>query len=399
MSKSSLESREKAPSDLLERAKEFNVIIAGSINIDYLNYDPSIVFSPTTRRGVIIGLHEGRSVEDVARLINAPLDDVLSHLEILEEAGYVIMRGDRIVPSFFIALREDVVRVKELAKHLGVEIAKRYESNWDLVVEIYSKLSISPRFGFDRVAFVLVGAYSLDVYMLEKFYEEGRLMPRPPRRRAGVFYMWGVEGGAEALGRCGMHSGEAGEYGFATFGCELERRRKAPPDHWSELLLWLMGEKDLTSALDKLIKLPTLERRRVLGEIDELTVRVLREYEKLYRDEGCRPDPSVEKYLKRWMYIDESNKPQAPIYTREDLDTIKDFADKMSIHVLNVVYENLSKVESAFRECRASVYASFSEFFCWLYHLMFSETIEYLVARQKLKPPVHGYEYWVWKKT
>jgi hypothetical protein len=110
-------------------------------------------------------------------------------LEFLREAENVAERGDRLVPTFFIALREEVARVKELAKRLSLELAKRYESSWDLVVETYHKLSVSSRFSFDRVAFVLVGAYSLDVYMLEKFAEEGRLMPKAPRRKAGSFYM------------------------------------------------------------------------------------------------------------------------------------------------------------------------------------------------------------------
>jgi len=41
----------------------------------------------------------------------------------------------------------------------------------------------------------------------------------------------------EALGRYGMHSSQVGEYGFATFGGEKERRRTSPPDHWSKILI------------------------------------------------------------------------------------------------------------------------------------------------------------------
>jgi DNA-binding transcriptional ArsR family regulator len=261
--------------ELAQRAIRFNIIIVGSSVLS--EYSPYIALSSQIRRSIVIGLHEGCSVEDIARSIGASRDEVLSHLEFLREAGYVAERSSHLVPTFFIALREEVTRVKELVKRLGVELAKRYESSWDLVVETYHKLSVSSRFSFDRVAFVLVGAYSLDVYMLEKFAEEGRLMPRAPRRRAGSFYMWGIEGGANALGKCGMHSDRAGEYGFATFGCEEERKRKAPPDHLSEVLLGLMNERDLTNAFTRLIRSPSSEKERIFKEIEEATSRILRE--------------------------------------------------------------------------------------------------------------------------
>lgn len=179
-------------------------------------------------------------------------------------------------------------------------------------MENYHKLSVSSRFSFDRVAFVLVGAYSLDVYMLEKFAEEGKLMPRAPRRESGSFYMWGIEGAANALGKCGMHSGRAGEYGFATFGCEEERKRKAPPDHLSKVLLELMNERDLTNALIKLIKLPSSERERIFKEIEEVTSRILREYERRYYDSKYKLSSEAEEYLKKWMYVDEDLTPLAP---------------------------------------------------------------------------------------
>jgi hypothetical protein len=86
----------------------------------------------------------------------------------------------------------------------------------------------------------------------------------------------------------------------------------------------------------------------------------------------------VEEYLKKWMYVGEDLTPLAPIYTKKDLDTIKDFTDKMSIHVFDVVNENLDRIKSAFKECKASGYADFAEFFCWFYHLLFSETLDYL---------------------
>ena len=96
-----------------------------------------------------------------------------------------------------------------------------------------------------------------------------------------------------------MHSGRAGKYGFATFGCEEERKRKAPPDHLSKVLLELMNERYLTNVLIKLIKLPSSERERIFKEIEEVTSRILRECERRYYDSKYKLSSEAEEYLKK----------------------------------------------------------------------------------------------------
>ncbi|MDM7275531.1 MAG: hypothetical protein P3X22_005360 [Thermoprotei archaeon] len=201
--------------DLNERAARFNVIIAGSY---CLRYNPYATFQERVRRGIVIGLHKGYSLRSIAKLLNVPEHDVESHIRYMREAEFIVEKEGRIIPAFFIALREDVRRAKKAARRLGVEIGEVYKARWDVVMETYRKLSASSRFDFDRVGFVLIGAYSLDVGMLKKFEEEGKIMPRAPARKCGQYYMWGVEGGLESLGRYGMHYDELGEYGFASFG-------------------------------------------------------------------------------------------------------------------------------------------------------------------------------------
>ena len=384
----------RAIQDLGHRAIKFDVIICGSA--DAGEFNPYIVFQTQIRKGILIGLHEGYSVESIAKLLRISKEEVLSHLEFLRDAEFIVEKNGCIVPAFFVALREDVLRTKKIAKRLGEELAKCYVSRWDTVVETYHKLSVSSKFGFDRVSFVLIGAYSLD--MIDKFAEEGKIMPKAPVRKAGSFYMWGVENSMGALGRHGMHSGQIGGYGFATFGGEKERRRTSPPDHWSKILMGEMGEKTVIDAYTKFTKLQSPEREAFKKKVDEITLKVLREYEKKYYDSKYKISPESEKFLKEWLYVDENFTPLAPIYTQKDVHIIEDFVDKMSIHIFDVIYRNLDKIKNAFKECKASKYARFEEFFCWLYHLTFTETMDYLIREQKLSPPTRGYEYWIWKK-
>lgn len=376
------------------KAAKVDVIICG--NADACEYNPHSAFQDQIRKGILISLHENYSTSDIATLLEVSEREVLNHLEFLKDAEFVKEKEGRIVPSFFVALKDDVLIVKKASKRLGEEIARCYEARWDYVIETYHKLSVSSKFDFDKVGFVLIGAYSLD--MIDKFAEEGKIMPKAPKRKAGHFYMWAVENGMDALGRYGMHSDQLGEYEFATFGGEKERKRTSPPDHRAKLLMEEMNENDAQNAYNRFIKLHSSEREALKKKVDEATLKALREYERKYQDNSYKISCQSEKYLKQWLYLNENLMPSAPIYTQIDMDIIRTFVSEMSACIFEIIYNNLDEIQSTFKKCKASRYANFSEFFCWLYHLTFTETMDYLIKKQKLKSPPCGYEYWIWKK-
>jgi len=53
-----------------------------------------------------------------------------------------------------------------------MEFSKCYEFYWDFIIEAYCKLLVSSGFSFDRVSFILVDTYLLD--MIDKFAGESR---------------------------------------------------------------------------------------------------------------------------------------------------------------------------------------------------------------------------------
>ncbi|MDM7275530.1 MAG: hypothetical protein P3X22_005355 [Thermoprotei archaeon] len=159
-----------------------------------------------------------------------------------------------------------------------------------------------------------------------------------------------------------------------------------------------MGENDPSKVFEKLVKLPSRERDTVIKKLSDRVSKILREYEKKYYDSIYEISGESMKYLKEWLYLDENLNPQAPIYTREDMNIINGFIDYMSTHIFNIIYKNLDGIKNIFKKFKASEYASFAEFFCWFYHLAFTEIMDYLIREQRLRQPAHGYEYWIWKK-
>jgi hypothetical protein len=372
---------------------KFSVIICGESSGG--KYNPYVTFHSDVRKGIIIGLHKGQSFTDLAKSLEVSEDEILNHLEFLRNGGFVREQNGKTLPNFFVALREDVLRTRKAAIKLGGKIGKVYERGWEDVVKTYNTLLVSPRFGIERVGFVLIGAYSLD--MIDKFEEEGRIMPAAPKKKTGRYYMWGVENGMEALGRYGMHNGKLKEYGFATFGGERERKRVSPPDHRIAMLMRAMKEDNVMDAYLKFTKLPSSKRESLNKKIEEITIKALREYERKYYDERFQMDKEAEKHLMEWLYLDASLKPSAPIYTESDVGIIQDFVNVMSEHIFDILYKNMDEIKGTFKKCQASKYADFPEFFCWYYHLTFTEAIDYLIRKGVLTQPVHGYEFWLWK--
>ncbi len=333
---------------------------------------------------------------DLTKSLEIHEDEILNQLKFLKDGDFVKEQNGKTLPNFFVALRADVVRTRKASAGLSREIGKVYETNWDAVIETYNKLSVFSRFGFERVGFVLIGAYSLD--MIDKFKEEGKIMPEAPKRKTGRYYMWGVENGVEALGRYGMHSGKLNGYGFASFGGEKERRRTSPPDHSAIVLMKEVGEDNLMNGYLKFQKLPNSERKSLKEKIEKITIRALKEYERKYHDESYEISKESEKHLTEWLYLDSNLIPSTPIYTGSDVELIRSFVDDMSVHVFDTLYKSMDAIDEIFRKCEASKYANFPEFFCWYYHLIFTETMDSLIKKEKLSYPLHGYEFWVWKK-
>jgi len=372
---------------------KLSIIICGDAGKG--KHNPYNALQSDLRKAIIVGLHKGQSIADLARSYALMGNEVLGHLESLQEGGFVKEKNGKLVPSFFVALKRDVTATRKASLGLGRSIGEIYEANWETIVETYNHLPVSSRFGFERVGFVLIGAYSLD--MISRFAEEGDIMPRAPKRKSGRYYLWAVENGMDALGRYGMHSGKCRRYRYASFGGERQRRRTSPPDHQWKFMGSEMKEENPMAAYTKFQTLVGSERKSVEEKIKKTTLNALREYERKYHDESHEVSKETENLLRQWRYLDANGVPIAPIYSEEDMGTISEFVDEMAAYIFDEVYKNLNMIKATFSKCDASTYASFPEFFCWYYHLVFTETMDYLIRKQRLSQPKYGYEYWVWK--
>jgi len=83
-----------------QRAMKFDIIICGSA--DAGEYNPYVVFQTQIRKCILIGLHEGYSVENMAGSLSVSKGEVLSHLEFLRDAEFIVEKNGCIVPAFLL---------------------------------------------------------------------------------------------------------------------------------------------------------------------------------------------------------------------------------------------------------------------------------------------------------
>lgn len=329
------------------------------------------------RRNIIESLHRGEASNKIAETLSLNHQELMDHVKTMEAAGYVRAFKGTCLPSFFVALADEVEVIKKLAEQWGEQISIVIEKkeNWRVIEDTCKKLSFSSRFSFKRIGLPLVGDFLLDVGMLRIFYEDSTLMPEPSDKFGGNFYVWGVEGEAGALGRYGSHGGRFDDVTVFSFGGEKHRNRATLPDAY-----WRMTAKIGKDKANKIVKT------------------AIAEYIKYYDDATFTISKYSSKYLAEWKYLRETLegvKCLAPVYEREDFPVVMSLVQHVGKMILEPFKDNKSSLEEQFGKLRGSKHSSFAEFFCWFWHLVFTRTIDSLIKVGKISKPELGYEYGV----
>ena len=353
-----------------------NIIMCGSSGS---RPTPSEIFykENSVRRNIIEGLHRGDALDKIAETLSLNYQEFMRHIKIMEAAGYVSSSRGTYSPGFFVALADEVEVMKGFAEPWGERISTliQKQENWRVIEDVYKKLSVFPRFSFKRIGLPLVGDFLLDIGMLKVFYKDSTIMPQPSDKFGGNFYVWGVEGGYDSLGRYGSHSESFNDMSVFSFGGGKERKRATLPDAY-----WGMTAEIGKDGASKIAKA------------------VIAEYVRYYDDATVTISNDSLKYLVKWKYIrkiPEGFRCLAPVYKGKDFPLVRSLAQRMGKIILEQFKDEKRGLDEQFRKLRGSKHSSFAEFFCWFWHLVFSETIDSLIEVGKISKPRLGYEYGV----
>ncbi len=150
---------------------------------------------------LIIGFHEGWSVDKYIKETASERVDVLTLADDLEEGRLIRGRSDYNMRPGFPVLRELelAILLPEVSRH-AEELTGLIKSHWDEVEEFVSSLEAAREMPRKQVLYqALVGGVLLGG-MLDAFYDDKTLLaggePRRARRRGEGYYAWMTEGDA-----------------------------------------------------------------------------------------------------------------------------------------------------------------------------------------------------------
>ena len=150
---------------------------------------------------LIVGFHEGWSLDKFIKETESERVDVLTLADDLEDGRLIRGRSDYNMRPGFPVLRELelAILLPEVSRHAG-ELTRLIQSHWDEVEELVSSLEAAREMPRKQVLYqALVGGVLLGG-MIDVFYDDRTLLaggaPRRAGRRGQGFYAWMTEGDA-----------------------------------------------------------------------------------------------------------------------------------------------------------------------------------------------------------
>lgn len=299
------------------------------------------------RLSILMGLHQQRSLKEIADTLNLTHNDLMNELTPLEESHLIRKANNTFHPDIFIADAEETERIFEHAQKTGEWIARSTINYWPRLERAFRKLSIDDDYSLQEVGFTFAGARILDVGVLGALIVDGSLLPSAPRRPSatrpdGQYYFWLIDGKTKHLGKYGQDDTDL------------------PWQNWHVLNFgqsWINDEKNT--------------------------------YRKTFEDRITQtiqhPDSESPEDVASCLDIPYLSKRDSRIWAKS--------CDDLSNKLLTELLSHKGEFQSFYATLKASKHTnnSFGEFFCWYYHIVYSAAIDYLVDAGMIRLPEHGY--------
>ncbi len=299
------------------------------------------------RRCILLALHDGLTIERLSEVFNMSDEQVISELQPLKESSLIKAVNSRYTPDFFISNLSETKQVYSHSKTTGQVLAEAILADWDQLEQSFSQLSFSQAHSLKEQGFMFVGARILDIGVLGALARDKSLLEAPPSRPSpqkpeAQYYFWMVEGEPEHLGKYGQDDTDLS---------------------WANWHLLDFGQTMIGGIVN-------LKRRAFEAKSASII-----------KSNSAESPESLAKIL------------NVPFLSREDSSVWAQVSSQVSNKLLKLLKEKSREFKNFYRTLKASQYAnnSFSEFFCWYYHLAYTWAIDELQKRGAIVIPPERY--------
>ncbi|MFW9770185.1 MAG: hypothetical protein ACFFF9_07025 [Candidatus Thorarchaeota archaeon] len=298
------------------------------------------------------GLSDGAGPKTLAKVLDISYDSVMAELRPLRDVSLVIESDGELRPSFLMTDESETVLVYDHASDFSAKLADTLENHIAEIKQSYQELDVSKLWGFESLAFLMVGGRIIDIKLLENLAFGTCLMPPAPARPSpdrpdAHYYFWMVEGEKKHMG----------EYGLNDYD-----------------LPWLPW-RYFSFAQNFINGTPNIGRE----EMDTRCFDII--------DEGSVNGPD---HLGKELGI--------PVVSMSDSVRFAQTSEKYASLLSANYVKHEHSIKSLHKSLKSGQYAphSYGEFFCWYAHIAYSVAIDTLESRGILPIPPERFQSAIW---
>jgi len=296
---------------------------------------------------IILSLHEDLELNVIADSLNITNEQLIYEIDTLIKYSLITKKNNNYYPNIFISNNYEVEKVYKFSKSVGIKLSEVIIEDWDILKKSYKALSISNLYSFKELGFMLVGSRILDMGVLGALVlDQSLLLPprnRPsPSRPDACYYFWLIEGKHEHLGKYGQNDTDL---------------------KWDNWHILNFGQNRIDRKLNS-------QRRVFQKKINEMQKSDTIDNPLMFAE--CLKVPYLSKMdSKYWLEV----------------------SNKISNDLLNVLKNNEQEIKDFYKTLRTGEYSnnSFSDFFCWFYHVVFAWTIDDLQEKGYIDFPTNRF--------
>ncbi len=299
------------------------------------------------KRGLVLAMHDGNTLQQLSELFNKTEDQIKADIEPLLGHNLVKLEEGIYKPDFFISGIDETEKVLLHSKATGEELAEELMKYSDILERSFSELSISGSHTLKDQGFMLIGSRLLDMGVIGSLVRDGTLLKTPPSRPSpgrtdARYYFWMVEGEPHQLGKYGQEDTDLSWYNWHLL------------DFGASYLNGVINysRKFFENTSSKILEAGDLKNPAELAE-----------------------------------------RLKIPFFTKDDSGkwekTVREISDKLQLNLKG----KREEFRTFYSTLKSSGYTnnSFSEFFCWYYHLTYARAIDVLSEKGFIVIPAEGH--------
>jgi DNA-binding transcriptional ArsR family regulator len=374
--------------------------LCGSYKADD-DLNPYKVTEPDVCQEILSAINQKpRAPEEIAATTKLSPEEVGNHLMAMVKAGLVRQLDNCYKPTFAIFTTHDQERLKPLIDELSRSFAKIVQENMNMVHRAYEQCNFSDHgFSFDDLAYILVGAYTLDYGGLKALSQADLLIPS--REMPGGHYVFtGFEGeiiNLRAKWQWG-HNALFGRFTFSGHGeVPAQGGRNAFPEQaytWQYAEGW--SEEDVIKTMEEIGEILVALYEHPLG-IEELVVQTGINEERLHEH------LELLRKLEYHRADGELFVSSCPVVVKESADHIQKLVEQLQAKLITEVLKpSWERIQNIYKKTApANNEIDVREAFNMIYHLMFEQALRLLLEQGTIPWPKHhadGVRYAIWIK-